>query len=97
MNKKLRFRKIITTLWIIVIILALVSVGYFIYNNTIGGSNYCQSLMKQKNISSDYTCKVVKEYQQNGKTYIDMTVDRPNKDFKDSASYTMDKETKTIR
>lgn len=97
MNKKLRFRKIITTLWIIVIILALVSVGYFIYNNTIGGSDYCQSLMKQKNISSDYTCKVVKEYQQNGKTYIDMTVDRPNKDFKDSASYTMDKETKTIQ
>ena len=84
-------------MWIVIIILTVVGLGYFIYNNTIGASDYCQSLMKQQKISSDYSCKVVKEYQQDGKTYIDMTVERPNKDFKDSASYTMDKETKTIR
>jgi hypothetical protein len=84
-------------LWVIVAVVAIGSLGYYLFNQTIGNNSYCQSLKKQKNISSDYSCKITKEYQQDGKTYIDMTVERPNKDFEDRASYTMQKDNKTIK
>jgi len=97
MNNKPRIKKIVTSLWIIFTIVAVFALGYYFINKLFGENEYCQSLVKQKDISAEYSCKVTKEYQLEGKNYVDMTVERTNKDAEDRATYTMEKDTKTIR
>ena len=89
-------KNIIIALWIAVAVIATVSISYYIYNTNTGNNEYCQSLMKQKNISSDYNCKITKEYQQDGKNYLYITVERSN-NVNDQATYSMEKDTKTIK
>ncbi len=89
-------KNIIIALWIAVAVIATVSISYYIYNTNTGNNEYCQSLMKQKNISNEYNCKITKEYQQDGKNYVDITVQRSN-NVNDQATYSMEKDTKTIK
>ena len=96
MYRKQMNKNIIIALWIAVAVIATVSISYYIYNTNTGNNEYCQSLMKQKNISNEYNCKITKEYQQDGKNYVDITVQRSN-NVNDQATYSMEKETKTIK
>ena len=89
-------KNIIIARWIAVAVIATVSISYYIYNTNTGNNEYCQSLMKQKNISNEYNCKITKEYQQDGKNYVDITVQRSN-NVNDQATYSMEKDTKTIK
>jgi|GEM_PF-6585856 len=96
MYKKQRNKKLLIILWVVIAAIAIISIGYYISNINSGNNEYCQSLRKQKEISSEYNCKITKEYKQDGKTYIDITVQRPN-NTEDHATYSMEKETKIIR
>ncbi len=96
MYRKQMNKNIIIALWIAVAVIATVSISYYIYNTNTGNNEYCQSLMKQKNISNEYNCKITKEYQQDGKNYVDITVQRSN-NVNDQATYSMEKDTKTIK
>ena len=96
MYRKQMNKNIIIARWIAVAVIATVSISYYIYNTNTGNNEYCQSLMKQKNISNEYNCKITKEYQQDGKNYVDITVQRSN-NVNDQATYSMEKDTKTIK
>ncbi len=96
MYKKQQNNKIIVILWVIFALAASVSVGYYLFEKVPGNNEYCKSLIKQKNISNEYNCKITKEYQQDGKNYVDITVQRSN-NVNDQATYSMEKDTKTIK
>lgn len=95
-DKKSSIFRVITILSIVFAVTTAMVFGYYIYNKAFGENEYCQSLRKQKNISLDYNCTLGDEYIENGKTYIYIKIERPNKNFIDYSRYTMEKESKKI-
>lgn len=95
MNKKFSKKRVIIALVLIFIFIGSTIFGFFIYGRTFGESVYCQSLRSQKDIDISYSCESGKEYSKNGITYVNLSVNRPNK-FVDNGIFTMEKNTKKI-
>lgn len=97
MNNNSSVKRVIIALVVIFLLAISGLVAYFLYSRTIGENEYCRALREQKDISLDYSCSVGKEYQNDdGTTYVYLSINRPNKVIIDHAIFTMEKETKKV-